>query len=191
MSTGEYPTKLFRTPVDWEQWLRENHDSANGVWLKIAKKDSGVASVNYDQALEAALCYGWIDGQVRGLDSTFYLQRFTPRRARSTWSKRNVGIAEQLIQAGRMRPAGLVQIEAAKQDGRWAAAYAGSKAGDVPPELQAALDEHPKAKAFFESLSKSQRFAFCFRIQTAKKPETKQAHVEKYIKMLRAGQKLT
>lgn len=186
---ADYPTKFFKTQKDWEKWLQANHQTTPGIWIKFAKKDSGIVSTNYAEALDVALCYGWIDGQSKSIDHTYYMQKFTPRRAKSIWSQRNVGKTQELIAAGRMQPAGLAQIEAAKKDGRWDAAYGGSKA-QVPPELQAALDKNPKAKAFFESLSATSRFPFYFRIQTAKRPETKQARVEAFIAMLEAGQKI-
>lgn len=187
---ANYPVKLFKAPSDWEAWLAANHAKADGVWMKIAKKASGIASTNYQQGLETALCYGWIDGQSQSLDDTFYLQKFTPRRPRSMWSARNVGITERLIAQGRMQPAGQAQIDAAKADGRWDSAYTGIKDSDVPPELQAELSKNPKAKAFFDSLNKTSRFPFCYRIHTLKKPETRAARAKEYANMLARGQRL-
>ena len=185
----ELPVKLFKTVAAWEKWL-EAHADASGAWLKIAKKDSGIVSVNYAQALDVALCHGWIDGQKRGLDEQFFLQRFTPRRPRSLWSKINIGKVEVLIADGRMQPAGLREVEAAKSDGRWEAAYHGASSMEVPAELVAALAKNRKAKAFFDTLDKTNRYSFCWRVQTAKKPETRIARAEKFVAMLAKGEKI-
>jgi uncharacterized protein YdeI (YjbR/CyaY-like superfamily) len=185
----DLPVKPFRTAAAWEKWLAAHRDE-RGVWLKIAKKESGVASVTYAQALEVALCHGWIDGQKRGFDERFFLQRFTPRRPRSPWSRINVGHAERLVAEGRMHPAGLREIEAAKADGRWQAAYAGAATMAVPGELAAALAGNRKARAFFEQLDGANRYAFCWRVQAAKKPETRLARAEKFVAMLARGEKL-
>ena len=191
MATPDLPTEHFADAAAWERWL-ERHPQAPGVWLKIAKKDAGIPSVTYAEALDVALCHGWIDGQKKGFDSSFFLQRFTPRRARSTWSKINVAKIDVLVAAGRMRPAGLREVEAAKADGRWEAAYDGAKSMDVPPELAQALAlaRHRKAKAFFDTLDKTNRYAVCWRVQTAVKPETKRARVEKLVAMLARGEKI-
>jgi len=191
MAAPDLPTEHFADAAAWEHWL-ERHSASAGVWLKIAKKDAGVPSVTYAEALDVALCHGWIDGQKKGLDARFFLQRFTPRRARSTWSKVNVAKIDMLTAAGRMRPAGQREVEAAKADGRWDAAYDGAKSMDVPPELAKALAlaRHRKAKAFFDSLDKTNRYAVCWRVQTAVKPETKQARVEKLVAMLARGEKI-
>ncbi|HVI59802.1 MAG TPA: YdeI/OmpD-associated family protein [Luteimonas sp.] len=185
----DLPVKPFRTAAAWGKWLAAHRDD-RGVWLKIAKKESGVASVTYAQALEVALCHGWIDGQKRGFDERFFLQRFTPRRPRSPWSRINVGHAERLVAEGRMRPAGLREIEAAKSDGRWQAAYAGAAAMALPDELAAAMAGNRKARAFFEQLDSANRYAFCWRVQAAKKPETRLARAEKFVAMLARGEKL-
>jgi uncharacterized protein YdeI (YjbR/CyaY-like superfamily) len=185
----DLPVKPFRTPAAWEKWLSAHRDD-RGVWLKIAKKDAGIASVTYAQALEVALCHGWIDGQKRGFDERFFLQRFTPRRPRSPWSRINVGHAERLVAEGRMRPAGLREIEAAKADGRWQAAYAGAATMAVPGELAAALAGNRKARAFFEGLDGANRYAFCWRVQSAKKPETRRARAEKFAAMLARGERI-
>jgi uncharacterized protein YdeI (YjbR/CyaY-like superfamily) len=184
----DLPMLLFPTQADWEAWLDAHHAEAAGVWLQIAKKGQGVTSASYAEALEVALCYGWIDGQKQRFDERFYLQRFTPRRARSIWSKVNVAKATQLIEAGRMQPAGLAEVERAKADGRWQAAYAPQSSAAVPEELQTLLDAHPQAKAFFEQLNSTNRYAFCFRVQTAKKPETRRARAQKFVAMMEAGE---
>ena len=189
MASPDLPIEHFADPAAWERWL-ERHPQSSGVWLKIAKKDAGIPSVTYADALDVALCHGWIDGQKKGFDAQFFLQRFTPRRARSTWSKINVAKIDTLSAAGRMRPAGLREVEAAKADGRWHAAYDGARSMDVPLELAKALAGNRKAKAFFDSLDKANRYAVCWRVQTAVKPETKQARVEKLVAMLARGEKI-
>jgi uncharacterized protein YdeI (YjbR/CyaY-like superfamily) len=185
----DLPIKLFRTEVAWEKWLAAHHD-APGAWLKIAKKDQGVTSVTYAQALDVALCHGWIDGLKRACDEQYFLQRFTPRRAKSLWSKINVGKVEKLVSAGRMQPAGLREVEAAKADGRWDAAYHAASGMECPPELAAALAKNAKARKFFEALDGANRYAFCWRVHTAKKPETKAARVEKFVGMMARGEKI-
>ena len=189
MAAVELPIEHFMDAAAWERWL-EQHPESTGVWLKIAKKDSGVASVSYSEALDVALCHGWIDGQKKGYDAQCFLQRFTPRRARSTWSKINVARIESLVAAGRMRPAGLREVEAARADGRWDAAYDGAKSMAVPAGLAKALAKNRKAKAFFDTLDKTNRYAVCWRVQTAVKPETRQARVEKLVAMLARGEKI-
>ena len=186
---ADLPSLHFEDAAAWERWLEDNGDAA-GLWLLIAKKDSGIASVTYAEALDVALCHGWIDGQKKGVDARFFAQRFTPRRPRSLWSKINIGHAERLRAAGRMRPAGLRELEAAKADGRWDSAYAGGASMEVPEELARALAKDRKASAFFEALDKTNRYAFCWRVQTAKKPETRQARAEKFAAMLAKGEKL-
>lgn len=185
----DLPIQHFNDDREWEQWLSE-HSGCKGLWLKIAKKDSGIASVNYAQALDVALCHGWIDGQKRGLDEQFFLQRFTPRRPRSLWSKINIGKVEALVTSGRMQPSGLREVEAAKSDGRWEAAYHGSSSMEVPVELAQALAKNRKAKAFFDALDKANRYSFCWRVQTAKKPETRIARAQKFVAMLAKGEKI-
>lgn len=181
--------ECFASAAEWERWLGA-HVQAKGVWLKIAKKDSGQVSVNYLQALEVALCHGWIDGQKRGLDAQFFLQRFTPRRHRSLWSKINIAHSERLLAAGRMTEAGLREVEAAKADGRWEAAYFGAGSMEVPDELANALAGNRKAKAFFDTLDKTNRYAFCWRVHTARKPETRAARAAKFVQMLARGEKI-
>ncbi|NDK37593.1 hypothetical protein DT603_01870 [Pseudoxanthomonas gei] len=187
--TDELPVKPFKTPAAWEKWLSANADAA-GVWLKIAKKDSGIASVTYAQALDIALCHGWIDGQKKGFDEQFFLQRFTPRRPRSLWSKINIGHVERLTAAGLMQARGLREVEAARADGRWEAAYHGFSVMDVPAELAAALKKDRKAQAFFDTLDRTNRYAFCWRVHTAKKPETRVARAAKFAEMLARGEKI-
>ena len=193
MTANDLPTDLpvqhFRNVAAWEKWLAANVGKP-GMWLKIAKKDSGIASVSYPEALEVALCHGWIDGLKKSLDAQFFLQRFTPRKPRSLWSKINVDKVEALVAAGRMQAGGLSEIEAAKADGRWDVAYHGPARMEVPPELAAALAKNRKAKAFFETLDRTNRYAFCWRVQTAVKAETKQVRVEKFVAMLARGEKI-
>jgi uncharacterized protein YdeI (YjbR/CyaY-like superfamily) len=186
----ELETRAFASADDWEAWLREHHDTAPGVWIKFARKGSGVPTVTYMEALHAALCFGWIDGQARGLDDAFYLQRFTPRRARSIWSKRNRDFATALIESGRMQPAGLREVERAKADGRWDAAYDAPSTATVPEDLQRALDANPAAAELFATLNSQNRYAVLHRVQTAKKPETRARRIEKFVAMLAAGETL-
>lgn len=188
-ASPDLPVEHFPDAPAWERWL-EQHPQAAGLWLKIAKKDAGIASVTYAEALDVALCHGWIDGQKKGFDARFFLQRFTPRRPRSTWSKINVVKVEALAVAGRMRPAGLREVEMAKADGRWQAAYDGAKSMEVPPELARALAKDRKARAFFDTLDRTNRYAVCWRVQTAVKPETRRARVERLVAMLARGEKI-
>jgi uncharacterized protein YdeI (YjbR/CyaY-like superfamily) len=181
-------TLAFASAAEWEDWLREHHATVDGVWIKFARKASGLPTVTYMEALHAALCFGWIDGQARGLDDTHYLQRFTPRRSRSIWSKRNRGFAEALIESGRMQPAGLREVERAKADGRWDAAYDAPSTATVPDDLRAALDAEPRAAAFFETLRAQNRYAILHRVQTAKKPETRARRIETFVAMLARGE---
>jgi uncharacterized protein YdeI (YjbR/CyaY-like superfamily) len=187
-ASAELPIKLFRTAAAFEKWLAA-HPGSPGLWLKLAKKDQGGVSVSYAEAVRVALCHGWIDGQAKPIDERHYMQRFTPRRPRSIWSKINVARAELLLAAGKVSPAGLREIEAAKADGRWAAAYDSPKTMGVPVELAEALSRNAKARAFFDALDKTNRYSFCWRVATAKKPETRQARVEKLVAMLARGEK--
>lgn len=186
----ELPVHRFETPRAWEEWLAQNHASSPGLWLQFAKKASRFPSVNYDQALDVALCYGWIDGQVKPVSTDFYVQRWTPRRSKSVWSKRNRDKVLALIETGRMQPAGLAQIESAKADGRWDAAYDSPKSSTVPDDLAAALQKRPRAKAFFESLDGRNRYAILHRLQLAKKPETRAKRLKDFIEMLEEKRKL-
>ena len=190
MAAAELETRAFATAEEWEEWLRANHDTAPGVWIKFARKGSGIPTVTYMEALHAALCFGWIDGQARSGDESFYVQRFTPRRARSIWSKRNVKFATELIDSGRMQPAGLREVERAKADGRWDAAYDAPSTATVPDDLQAALDAEPEAAAFFATLKGQNRYAILHRVQTAKKPETRARRIETFVAMLKRGETL-
>lgn len=183
------PILRFETQKAWEAWLDARHASTGGIWLKFAKKGSGVESVTYAEAVEGALLYGWIDGQVASYDGRFYLQRFTPRRARSRWSKINRAKVEALIETGRMKPAGLAEIERAKADGRWEAAYDSPSTATVPDDLREKLDENPEAAAFFESINKSSRYSILYQIQDAKRPETRARRIEKFVDMLNKGEK--
>ncbi len=187
---NELPVLLFSTQGHWHDWLNENHEQARGVWLKIAKKSSIKTSVTYAEALEEALCYGWIDSQIQRYDSDYYKQKFTPRGPKSIWSKVNVSSTDMLIKSGKMQPAGLKVISQAKQDGRWNAAYDSSGTSSVPEDFQNALNENPKAKQFFETLNRANVYGFCWRIQTSKKPEIRKARIEKFIDMLNKGEKL-
>jgi uncharacterized protein YdeI (YjbR/CyaY-like superfamily) len=182
--------RRFATPRAFEGWLRKNHASCGGLWLLIAKPGAERGTVTYAQALEVALCYGWIDGQKKALDAQHWLQRFTPRRPRSLWSKTNRAKAEALMREGRMQPSGVAEIERARADGRWDAAYDGARTAEVPPDLQAALDAQPEARAFFATLNAANRYAVLWRVQTAKKPETRARRIETLVAMLARGEKI-
>lgn len=186
----ELPVHLFPGPTELEDWLEENHDSADGVWLKIAKKGAAEPSITYAEALELVLCFGWIDSQKRGFDGQHFLQRFTPRRPRGRWSKINRGKAEALIEAGKMRPAGLAEVEAAKADGRWEAAYEGQRTAKVPPDLQRELDASSIAAEFFAALDSANRYAIIYRLNDAKKPETRERRLRNFVAMLERGEKI-
>jgi uncharacterized protein YdeI (YjbR/CyaY-like superfamily) len=186
----ELPTLAFASEALWEAWLEREHARADGVWLKIAKKGSGIATVTHAEALEVALCFGWIDGQRAAHDERFFLQRFTPRRSRSRWSRINRDKATALIAAGRMQPAGLREVETAQADGRWDAAYEGQRTASVPDDLQAALDANPAAAAFFATLTGANRYAILYRVQDAKRPETRARRIETFVAMLARGETL-
>jgi uncharacterized protein YdeI (YjbR/CyaY-like superfamily) len=188
--TEELPVRLFAAPAELEAWLEGNHRSSQGLWLKIAKKGAAEPSVTYAEALELALCFGWIDSQKRGFDDQHFLQRFTPRRPRGRWSKINREKAEALMEAGRMRPAGLTEVEAAKADGRWEAAYEGQGTAKVPADLQRELDASPAAAEFFGELDSANRYAIVYRLEEAKKPETRARRLEKFVAMLERGEKI-
>ena len=188
--TNDLPVMAFETQHDWEAWLDEHHAETRGVWLKIAKKGADTPTVSYADALESALCYGWIDGQKAALDDSFWLQKFTPRQSRSIWSRVNREKALELLAAGRMRPAGQRQIEQAQADGRWEAAYESQRAIAVPPDLQSALDSNPEAAQFFSTLDSANRYAILWRIHQAKKPDTRAARIQKFIGMLSRHEKL-
>lgn len=184
------PVELFANPADFERWLRKHHAKASCVWVKYAKKKSGIPSINWDQAVDVALCYGWIDGQAKSLDDTYSLQRFTPRGKKSKWSKLNRERVARLIKEGRMQPAGLAEVERAKADGRWDAAYDSPANAKVPDDLAKALAKSAKAKKFFESLSSANRYAILYRLHDAKRPETRARRLEKFVEMLKNGEKL-
>lgn len=184
------PVRTFETQADWEAWLEEHHDDDGGIWLRIPRKASGAAGVDHATALESALCYGWIDGQGRKLDETYWLQRFTPRRPRSRWSAINRQKALDLIERGRMRPPGLREVEKAQADGRWEAAYANPSTATVPDDLRAALDAAPGAGDFFATLDSRNRYAILHRIEEAKRPQTRAARIEKFVAMLAEGKKI-
>jgi len=188
MSTGQdLPIVQPDGREAWRAWLEENHASRAGVWLKFAKKGSPTPTVTYSEAIEEAVCFGWIDGQVRAHDEHFYLQRFTPRRPKSKWSQINREKATRLLAEGRVRPPGLAQIEAAKADGRWEAAYPAQSAAHVPDDLQEALDHNPRAKEFFETLTGSTRYAFLYRLHNVTKPEARAKRIAGYIELLNEG----
>lgn len=189
-TAADLPTMLFEHRDAWADWLDAHHHESPGVWLQIAKAASAIHSVAYAEALEVALCYGWIDGQKRSLDESFWLQKFTPRRKKSIWSKVNREKALELIRSGQMKPAGLEEVERAKQDGRWEAAYDSQSRVDVPPDFQAELDKNPEAKAFFVTLNSSNRYAILFRLQTAKKAQTRAKRIQEFVRMLERHEKL-
>jgi uncharacterized protein YdeI (YjbR/CyaY-like superfamily) len=174
----------FGSAREWEKWLAANHETSDGVWMLIAKQGGGAESVSYPEAVETALCFGWIDGQKGPVDDVHWRQRFTPRRTRSKWSRINRDKAEALIADGRMRPAGLREVERAKADGRWDAAYAGAKAAVIPPDLELALAENDEARAFFATLSGANRYAILYRIDDAKRPQTRADRIAKFVAML-------
>jgi uncharacterized protein YdeI (YjbR/CyaY-like superfamily) len=178
----------FQSPGEWERWLEQHHATSDGLWLKIAKKNSGTTTVTHPEALELAICFGWIDAQRRAFDERFWLQRFTPRRPRGKWSRINREKASELIEQRLMRPAGLEQVQRAKQDGRWEAAYEGQRTASVPDDLQRELDRDPAARAFFEQLSSQNRYAILYRIQDAKRPQIRAKRIEKFMAMLVAGE---
>lgn len=186
----EYPQLRFESAKAWDDWLAKNHQSAAGVWAVLAKKASGVPSVGYPEVLDIAISYGWIDGQRQALDDTHYLQKFTPRGPRSRWSKINRDKATRMIESGEMKLAGLREVERAKADGRWAAAYDGQGTAGVPDDLQKALDANPAAKEFFATLNSQNRYAVLYRVNDAKRPETRARRIVQFVEMLARGEKL-
>jgi uncharacterized protein YdeI (YjbR/CyaY-like superfamily) len=184
----DLPVKRFGSRHAWEAWLEGHHESAPGLWLEFAKKDSGLRSVSHAEALEVALCYGWIDGQTASVDGQRFRQRFTPRRARSKWSQINCAAVERLHASGLVAPAGVREMEAAKRDGRWEAAYASPRSMTVPDDLRAQLDANPRARRFFEQLDSRNRYAVLYRLQDAKKADTRKRRLEKFVGMLEAGE---
>jgi uncharacterized protein YdeI (YjbR/CyaY-like superfamily) len=184
------PIHAFESQKAWEKWLRTNHRSSTGIWMRLAKKRSGIPSVTYAEAVESALCYGWIDGHKRSHDEASWLQRFTARRPRSMWSETNRQKALALIDAGRMKAGGLREVEKAKQDGRWDAAYGSASTIVLHPDFQKALNKSPGAKKFFKTISAANRYAILWRIQTAKRAETRERRISEYVAMLERGETL-
>ncbi|MCB0119157.1 MAG: YdeI/OmpD-associated family protein [Anaerolineales bacterium] len=189
-NSPEQPILPFESKKKFADWLAKNHDKSAGLWLKIAKKAAGISTVTYAEALDVALCYGWIDGQKGSFDEQYFLQKFTPRRAKSIWSKINVEKVERLIASGEMKPSGLKAVEAAKQDGRWDAAYSSQKNISMPEDFQSALNKNKKAKSFFETLTSAKRYSFLFRVTTAKKAETREKRIRQFVEMLSKGETL-
>jgi uncharacterized protein YdeI (YjbR/CyaY-like superfamily) len=188
MTPKDLPILPFASALLFGQWLCEHHTHPDGVWIKVARKASGVASVTYDEAVDMALCHGWTDGQRKSHDDRFFLQKFTPRRPRSLWSKRNINKIAELTAAGRMQPSGLAEVEAAKQDGRWEAAYDSSRDMVVPEDFLEALAENTQAQSFFNTLSKSNVYAIAWRLATAKTPETRKRRFDVLLAMLGTGE---
>jgi uncharacterized protein YdeI (YjbR/CyaY-like superfamily) len=190
MPADDLPVLGFGSAAEWDGWLTEHHADSPGVWLKIPKKGSGATGVTYPDALGVALCHGWIDGQKGRLDDGYWLQRFTPRRAGGKWSRVNTEQASALIEAGRMRPAGLREVERAQADGRWAAAYEPQSSAAVPEDLARALDGNAAARAFFEGLDRANRYAILYRVAEAKRPETRARRIATFVTMLSEGKKI-
>lgn len=187
---NDLPTLPFANKKKWADWLAKQYDKSAGVWLKLAKKNSGIVSITYEESLDVALCYGWIDGQKGSFDDQYWLQKFTPRGLKSVWSKVNTEKVERLIASGEMKPAGLKVIEMAKQDGRWDAAYSSQKNISMPEDFQLALNKNKKAKDFFATLKSAERYSFLFRIQTAKKAEARAKRIQQFVELLEKNQKL-
>ena len=188
--TADDPLKEFRTARAFEKWLSLNHRKADGVRIRIARKSSGLPSITYEEALEVALCYGWIDGQSKSIDAQWHWQRFTPRRSRSPWSKRNRDIVARLTKEGRMRPSGQAEIDRARADGRWDAAYDSPATATVPADLAAALRGSARARKFFEALDGRNRYAILYRLMMARKPGTRARRLATFVRMLEKGQKI-
>lgn len=186
----DYPVIAFETPKKWEDWLKKQHTKSPGLWLRMYKKGTGIKSIDYAQALDVALCYGWIDGQKNSYDEESWVQKFTPRGAKSVWSKKNTEHIDRLTKEGKMQPAGLAVVEAAKKDGRWDRAYEGQSKATLPQDFLDALEKNKKAKAFFETLNKVNKYAIFYRIQHAKKQETRERKIKEFVAMLSRGEKL-
>ena len=187
---ADLPVKRFATRAAWETWLARNHERAPGLWIELARKDSGIRSVSRAEALEVALCYGWIDGQARSVDETRWRQRYTPRRPRSKWSRINCAAVERLHAEGRLAPAGRREMEAARRDGRWDAAYASPRTMAVPEDLEAAFGKHPRARRAFDELDGQNRYAILFRLHDAKRVDTRARRLATFVRMLEAGETL-
>ncbi len=185
----DVPTRSFASASAWEKWLAANHLKPDGIWLRIFKKETGKKTVTYAEALDEALCYGWIDGQKKKFDSDSWIQKFTPRRPRSIWSKRNIEHIERLTKEKRMKAAGLKAFEDAKKDGRLAAAYDSASNSTIPEDFLKRLEKNKKAKAFFDTLNKANKYAITFRLQTAKKPETREKRMNLILEMMAKGEK--
>ncbi|OGH14898.1 MAG: bacteriocin-protection protein, YdeI/OmpD-associated family [Candidatus Levybacteria bacterium RIFCSPHIGHO2_01_FULL_38_26] len=184
------PIIYFKTQEEWEKWLSKNFDKSDGIWLKFYKKNSGIATVTYDQALDEALCFGWIDGQAKSFDEKSYLQRFTPRRSKSIWSKKNTEHITRLTKLGKMKPSGTKAVEAAKADGRWQKAYESPKNMTVPEDFLKELVKNKKAYDFFKTLNKTNTFTVSWQLHNAKRPETRERRMRKFIQMLERREKL-
>lgn len=187
-SVDDSPILPFKTPKAFAAWVAKEKADSPGVWIKIAKKGSGHASITYEEAIDVALCHGWIDGLKRSFDAEWFLQRFTPRTPRSPWSQINVDKVARLIAAGEMKPGGQKQIDAAKADGRWERAYGGARMMAVPDDLTAALKKNRKAAAFFETITKTNRYAILWRLHEAKRPETREKRLKTFVEMLARGE---
>lgn len=185
----DHPILSFKTPKAFEKWLSKNHDKINGIWLRFFKKDSGEKSINYKEALDEALCYGWIDGQLNKYDEKSYIQKFTPRRSKSIWSKKNTEHIERLTALGKIKPPGIAEVEKAKADGRWEKAYDSLSQMKVPDDFLKLLSKNKKAKAFFDKLNKTNKYAIAWRLQSAKKPETREKWITRILEMLTNNQK--
>lgn len=189
ITTKSFPIKSFKSTKQWKEWLEKNHSKSDGIWLQLFKKDSGQKTITHAEALDEALCYGWIDGQVNSHDKKSWLQKFTPRRSKSIWSKKNTENVERLIQAGRMHKAGMAEIEAAKTDGRWNKAYDSPKNMNMPEDFLKELSKNKKARSFYESLNRANLYSIHWRLQTAKKPETRQKRMQMILEMLEREEK--
>jgi uncharacterized protein YdeI (YjbR/CyaY-like superfamily) len=187
---SELPQLRFESAEAWDEWLAQNHDSAAGVWMMIAKKGTGVSTVAYPEVLDLAISHGWIDGQRKALDETFFLQKFSPRGPRSRWSQINREKATRMIESGEMKPAGLREVERAKADGRWDAAYAPQSRAKVPDDLREALDANPPAREFFGTLNSQNRYSILYRVNDAKRPDTRARRIAQFVEMLARGEKL-
>ena len=187
MAARDLPIKRFASRSAWETWLAKNHEKSAGIWLELARVETGLRSVSRPDALEVALCYGWIDGQAASVDDRWWRQRFAPRRPRSKWSKINCAAVTRLHAEGRLAPAGVREMDAARNDGRWDAAYASPRSMTVPDDLAAALRESPRARREFEALDSRNRYAILYRLHDAKKPETRERRLEAFVRMLEAG----
>ena len=189
MTTADFEIISFKSSRLWETWLAKNHSKTRGIWVQFFRKGSSKKTITHAEALDVALCYGWIDGQAKGYDEESWLQKFTPRRARSIWSKRNIANVERLAKEGKMKPAGLAEITAAKSDGRWERAYDSPRSMAMPEDFLKHLSKHKTAQALFKTLNKANTYAIAWRLQTAKKPETREKRMQAILAMLSRGEK--